>query len=131
MYLCLRTYGRFVRFVFSFPSNSISTLGRSRKIVPPTVLDFYVSAFRNDFFFRWKAFDLLNKMRYILWVVALLEDCDITKYGRHLGFYPELLLKSGKTRENSYFSCFTYKITLNKYFASFYPQPLLLSLKKN
>ena len=30
-------------------------------------------------------------MRYILWVMALLEDCDITKYGRHLGIYPELL----------------------------------------
>ena len=24
----------------------------------------------------WKAFNLLNKMRYILWVVALLEACD-------------------------------------------------------
>ena len=23
-------------------------------------------------------------MRYILWVVALLEVCDVTKYGRHL-----------------------------------------------
>ena len=39
---------------------------------------------------QWKAFDLLNKTRYILWVVALLESCDITKHGRllghHLGF---------------------------------------------
>ena len=26
----------------------------------------------------------LNKMRYILWVVALLEACDITNNGRHL-----------------------------------------------
>ena len=41
----------------------------------------------------WKAFDLLNKMRYILWVVALLEVCDITKNGRHLGFYQELEIK--------------------------------------
>ena len=30
-------------------------------------------------------FNLLNKMRYILWVVALLEACDVTKHGRHLG----------------------------------------------
>ena len=27
---------------------------------------------------QWKACDL-NKMSYILWVVALLEACDITK----------------------------------------------------
>ena len=31
-------------------------------------------------------------MRYILWVVALLEACDVTNYGRHLGFYQELEL---------------------------------------
>jgi len=28
-------------------------------------------------------------MRYILWVVALLEACDVTNSGRHLGFYQE------------------------------------------
>ena len=28
--------------------------------------------------------DLLNKMKYILWVVALLEACDVTNNGRHL-----------------------------------------------
>ena len=37
--------------------------------------------------------DLLNKMRHILWVVALLEACDVTNNGRHLGchlgFYQE------------------------------------------
>ena len=27
---------------------------------------------------EWKAFDLLNKIRYISWVVALLEACDVT-----------------------------------------------------
>ena len=40
-----------------------------------------------------KAFDVLYKMRHILWVVALLEVCDVTKHGRHLGrhlgFYQE------------------------------------------
>ena len=30
-------------------------------------------------------FDLLSKMKYILWVVALLEGCDVTKHGRHVG----------------------------------------------
>ena len=36
-------------------------------------------------------------MRYILWVVALLEACDITKHGRHLGrrleIYQELEIR--------------------------------------
>ena len=32
---------------------------------------------------------LLNKMRYILWVVALLEACDVTNNSGHLGFYQE------------------------------------------
>ena len=36
---------------------------------------------------QWKAFDLLNKMRYILWVVALLEACDVINNVLHLGFY--------------------------------------------
>ena len=29
-------------------------------------------------------------MRYIVWVVALLEACDVTNNGRHLGFCQEL-----------------------------------------
>ena len=36
-------------------------------------------------------FEILEKMKYILWVVALLETCAVTKHGshlgRHLGFY--------------------------------------------
>ena len=36
-------------------------------------------------------------MRYISWVVALLESCDVTKHGRHLGchlgFFQELKVK--------------------------------------
>ena len=42
------------------------------------------------FYLQWKAFDLLYKMRYILWVVALLGACDVTNNGRHLGSYQEL-----------------------------------------
>ena len=46
---------------------------------------------------EWKAFDLLNKMRYILWLVALLEVYDVTNnarhLGRHLGFYQELEIR--------------------------------------
>jgi len=49
------------------------------------------------FYFQWKALDLLNQMGYILWVVALLEACDFTNngchLGRHLGFYQELVIK--------------------------------------
>ena len=49
------------------------------------------------FYLQWKAFDLLNKMSYILWVVALLEACDVTNSGRHLdrrlGFYQELEIR--------------------------------------
>ena len=46
------------------------------------------------FYLYGKAFDLHNKMRYISWVVPLLEACDVTNNGRHLGcnlaFYQEL-----------------------------------------
>ena len=37
--------------------------------------------------FQWKAFDLLDKVKYILWVVAPLETCDVTNNDRHLGLY--------------------------------------------
>ena len=44
-------------------------------------------------YLQWKAFDLLYKMRYILWAVALLEAFYVTNngrhLGRHLGFYKE------------------------------------------
>ena len=54
------------------------------------------------FCLQWKAFDLLNKMIYILWVVALLEICDVNRHGhhlgRHLGFYQELEIRE-KPRE--------------------------------
>ena len=49
------------------------------------------------FYLLWKAFDLLNKMRYILGVVALLEACDVINngrhLGRHLGFYQEVEIR--------------------------------------
>ena len=40
-----------------------------------------------NIYLQWKAIDLLYKMRYILWVVAPLEACDVTKHGRHLGLH--------------------------------------------
>ena len=55
----------------------------------------------------------LYKMRYILLVVALLEVCDVTKHGRHLGshlgFYQKL--NSGKNSKNKQFLLLTCKIT--------------------
>ena len=48
------------------------------------------------------AFALLNKVKYILWVVALLEACDVTNngshLGHHLGFYQEVEIRT-KLRE--------------------------------
>ena len=50
--------------------------------------------------------DPLYKMRYILWVVALLEACNVTNNGRHLdrhlAFYQELEIRL-KPREIEFF----------------------------
>ena len=52
---------------------------------------FYMFSISKRFCLQWKAFDLLNKMMYILWVVAVLEACvTVTNNGRHLVFYQEL-----------------------------------------
>ena len=51
----------------------------------PGVFDF--CSISKRFYLRWKAFDFLNKKRCILWVVALLEACDVTNNGRHLGHH--------------------------------------------
>ena len=56
-----------------------------------------VCGFSKRFYRKRKAFDFLNKMRYILWVVVLLEECDVNNngrhLGRHLGFYQELEIR--------------------------------------
>ena len=45
----------------------------------PSPLEFLICcSISKRFCLQWKAFDLLYKMRYILWVVALLEVCDVT-----------------------------------------------------
>ena len=56
------------------------------------------------FYLQWKAFDLLCKRRYILWVVALLAACDVTNNGRHLGFYQGLEIRL-KPQEMVIFLC--------------------------
>ena len=80
------------------------TLGHTRKVLPPprykgwgvdeTPLDFLICcSISKRFCYKWKAFDLLQNTRYILWVVALLEVCEITKHGRHFVFYQELEIR--------------------------------------
>ena len=36
-----------------------------------------------------ESLDLLNKKRFMLWVVVLPKACDVTNNGRNLGFYQE------------------------------------------
>ena len=40
------------------------------------------------FYLQWKAFNLLKQMRYLLWVVALPEDCDVTN---NIAIFPTIL----------------------------------------
>ena len=80
------------------------TLGHTPKVlahrgtrgggVDETPLEFLICcSISKRFCYKWKAFDLLQNTRYILWVVALLEVCEITKHGRHFVFYQELEIR--------------------------------------
>ena len=68
-------------------------------VMEPLPRVFDVAVFRTDFAFSGKSLssNSLNKMRYILWVMALLEACDVTNngrtLGRDLGFYQELEIR--------------------------------------
>ena len=67
---------------------------------PPPPLEFLkCCSILKRFYPQRKAFDLLDKMRYILWVVALLEACDFANNGRHLEFYQELEIRLKLNRE--------------------------------
>ena len=52
----------------------------------PGVFDM-LQYFKTILLFKWKAFDLPNKMRYISRVVVLLEACSVANNGRHLGSF--------------------------------------------
>ena len=72
---------------------------------PPRVFDMFSISKR--FCLQLKASDLLNKIMYILWVVALLEVCDVpNNNGRHLVFYQELEIRL-KPLEMAFFLCLT------------------------
>ena len=82
-------------------------LERTRKFIPPPWYTFLICcSIWKRFYLQWKAFDLLYKMRYILWVVALLEACDVTNNGHHLGFYQDLEIRL-KPQELAIFLCLT------------------------
>ena len=119
-------------------SSCVNT-GRTRKFLPPPWYKgqgvngtcpfrfWYVAVF------QWKSFDLLNKVRYILWVVGLPEAFDVTNngphLGRHVGFYQELKIR-WKPHEMVRFCVWHLKYDINKHFVPFYPQFLLLLLKE-
>ena len=68
----------------------------------PPLSFWYVVLFRNDFTFSGKPLIFLTR-----WVVALLEACDVTKNGRHLGghfeFYQEFaLLKIPRLKDSRF-----------------------------
>ena len=67
--------------------------GGGEVVMNPSLEFLICCSISKRFCLQWKAFDLLNKMRYILWVVALLEACDVTNNVRHLGFYQKLEIK--------------------------------------
>ena len=93
--------------LYHFSIESPLTLGRTFSHTPTVVqggggvdrtpLEFDMLHYFETICLRWKPFDLLYKRRYILWVVALLKVCDVTKHGRHLdgrlGFYQELEIR--------------------------------------
>ena len=92
------SYFCFARFNMSPLSESLAQVvlhhhGTRGVDGPPSPEHLICCSISKPFCLQWKAFDLLYKMRYILWVVALLEVCDVTKHGRHLGFYQYLQIR--------------------------------------
>ena len=66
-----------------FPNSSPTLVqgeggGGEREMEPlPRVFDqLHSCSISKRFYLQWKAFDFLNKVRYILWLVALREACD-------------------------------------------------------
>ena len=72
-----------------------------RLMDPPPPPEFSICcSISKRFCLQWKAFYLVFKMRYILWVVALLEVCDVTKHGRHLWILSRIRNQIGTARFN-------------------------------
>ena len=105
-------------------SCSPSLFNQCTQIHTPTVVVFDFLQYFETFYLQWKAFDRLDKIGYILSVMALLDAWNVTNNGRPLGFLPRIR-NHVKTARNGDF----WKIT-DKHFAWFQPQDLLLLLKK-
>ena len=112
------------------------TLGRTRKfILPswykgrgwnPSTAEFLICwSISKLFFLEWKSFDLLKKMRYIFWVVELLEAFESLSPS---WISPRLEIRL-KSRWRWAFLLDMQNNT-KKYFVSFHPQVLLLLLKE-
>ena len=84
--IALKLEVRFIPRTHKQSSHNPSVMDRP-PLPPPILICCNIS---KRFCLAWKAFDLISKMRYILWVVALLEVYDVTKRGCHLGFSQEL-----------------------------------------
>ena len=90
----------------------------------PSKSFWYVAVFRTDFAFSGKSLssNSLNKMRYVLWVMALLTAYDVTNngrtLGRDLGFYQELEIW-WKPRSMEILVCWTCKKHINKHLHHF------------
>ena len=71
----------------TYTQNHSPTMVQEGGYMEPLPRVFICCSISKRFCLHWKAFDLLNKMRYILLTVALLEARDVINNGRHLGFY--------------------------------------------
>ena len=105
----------------SYPKRGTRSGGRGGDGTP---LEFLICcSISKRFYLQWKAFDLLYKMRYILWVLALLEGHDVTNidHRNHLGFYQRLNPREMVTifvlemKNNTYVSTL-HEFSLNIYF---------------
>ena len=62
----------------------------------PRVFD--MLQYTKQFCLQWEAFDLLNKMRYILWVVSLLLTCNVTNNRWFSRYVIAAMLVDGKQK---------------------------------
>ena len=88
-------------------SCSPSLFNQCTQIHTPTVVVFDFLQYFETFYLQWKAFDRLDKIGYILWVIALLEAC----MERHQQWSPSWILPRIRnqvtTMRNGDFLCLT------------------------
>ena len=77
------TIGRTSKFIPSlYPHRDTRGVGVDG--TPPQSFWYIALSISKRICLQWKAFDFLKKIRYMLWVVALLEAFDVTNNDRHL-----------------------------------------------